>query len=61
MASHRHAHQPQLNYFQQPPVRGQLEPITADGYARTGWRWLQCTDTPNELRVCLDIGCRVNV
>ncbi|CAL1695688.1 unnamed protein product [Somion occarium] len=53
MASHRRTHQPQLNYFQQAPVRGQLEPLSADGYSRTGWRWLQCTDTPNELRVLL--------
>ncbi|KZT72844.1 hypothetical protein DAEQUDRAFT_722457 [Daedalea quercina L-15889] len=41
-----------LNYFQQSPVRGQLE--HPDGqYARSGWRYLQCTDTPNELRVLL--------
>ncbi|KAH9936992.1 uncharacterized protein B0H18DRAFT_949996 [Fomitopsis serialis] len=41
-----------LNYFQQSPVRGQLE--SPDGqYARSGWRYLQCTDTPNELRVLL--------
>ena len=38
-----------LNYFQQSPVRGQLEPT--DGVSRSGWRYLQCTDTPNELRV----------
>lgn len=48
MQTHRAAGQT-LNYFQQSPVRGQLEP--PDGYARTGWRYLQCTDTPNELRV----------
>ncbi|KAI0692788.1 hypothetical protein BC835DRAFT_1307013 [Cytidiella melzeri] len=40
-----------LNYFQQSPVRGQLEP--SDGVSRSGWRYLQCTDTPNELRVLL--------
>ncbi|KZT02654.1 uncharacterized protein LAESUDRAFT_661324 [Laetiporus sulphureus 93-53] len=40
-----------LNYFQQSPVRGQLE--HPDGYSKTGWRYLQCTDTPNELRVLL--------
>ncbi|KAI0932131.1 hypothetical protein AcV7_000682 [Taiwanofungus camphoratus] len=45
------ASSPPLNYFQQSPVRGQLE--TPDGYSRTGWRYLQCTDTPNELRVLL--------
>ncbi|KAI0082309.1 hypothetical protein K474DRAFT_1655693, partial [Panus rudis PR-1116 ss-1] len=50
MHSQRHALH-QLNYFQQAPVRGQLEP--PDGYSRTGWRYLQCTDTPNELRVLL--------
>lgn len=38
-----------LNYFQQSPVRGQLEPT--DGGSKSGWRYLQCTDTPNELRV----------
>lgn len=48
MASSRHAGQ-SLNYFQQSPVRGQLE--VPDGYSRSGWRYLQCTDTPNELRV----------
>ncbi|KAL6309918.1 hypothetical protein BKA93DRAFT_722613 [Sparassis latifolia] len=42
----------QLNYFQQSPVRGQLE-IPTDEYAKTGWRYLQCTDTPNEMRVLL--------
>ncbi|KAH9950388.1 hypothetical protein B0H21DRAFT_723235 [Amylocystis lapponica] len=41
----------QLNYFQQSPVRGQLESL--DGYSKTGWRYIQCTDTPNELRVLL--------
>lgn len=50
MASSRHAGQ-SLNYFQQSPVRGQLE--VPDGYSRSGWRYLQCTDTPNELRVLL--------
>ncbi|KAI0639471.1 hypothetical protein C8Q77DRAFT_65949 [Trametes polyzona] len=38
------------NYYQQSPVRGQLE--VPDG-AKTGWRYIQCTDTPNELRVLL--------
>ncbi|KAH9858130.1 hypothetical protein C2E23DRAFT_718857 [Lenzites betulinus] len=42
---------PQLNYYQQSPVRGQLE--VPDGSARAGWRFIQCTDTPNELRVLL--------
>ena len=30
------------------PVRGQLEP--PDATTRPGWRYLQCTDTPNELK-----------
>ncbi|KAH9837217.1 uncharacterized protein C8Q71DRAFT_591279 [Rhodofomes roseus] len=51
MSTPRSPSQP-LNYFQQSPVRGQLE--NPDGqYARSGWRYLQCTDTPNELRVLL--------
>jgi len=37
-----------LQYFQPSPVRGQLEP--PDATTRPGWRWLQCTDTPNELK-----------
>ncbi|PCH33688.1 hypothetical protein WOLCODRAFT_135267 [Wolfiporia cocos MD-104 SS10] len=41
-----------LNYFQQSPVRGQLE-LPDAVTAREGWRFLQCTDTPNELRVLL--------
>ncbi|CCL99039.1 uncharacterized protein FIBRA_01048 [Fibroporia radiculosa] len=40
-----------LNYFQPSPVRGQLENL--EGHSRNGWRYLQCTDTPNELRVLL--------
>ncbi|EPQ60676.1 hypothetical protein GLOTRDRAFT_68519 [Gloeophyllum trabeum ATCC 11539] len=39
------------NYLQTSPVRGQLEPL--EGNTRTGWRYLQCTDTPNELKVLL--------
>lgn len=39
-----------LSYFQTSPVRGQLEPY--EPQSRTGWRYLQCTDTPNELKVC---------
>ncbi|KAI0825065.1 hypothetical protein BC628DRAFT_284419 [Trametes gibbosa] len=42
---------PRLNYYQQSPVRGQLE--VPDGSAKVGWRFIQCTDTPNELRVLL--------
>ncbi|KAI0375068.1 hypothetical protein BV20DRAFT_960124 [Pilatotrama ljubarskyi] len=42
---------PRLNYYQQSPVRGQLE--VPQGAAKTGWRYIQCTDTPNELRVLL--------
>ncbi|KZV77079.1 hypothetical protein PENSPDRAFT_645820 [Peniophora sp. CONT] len=37
--------------FSTLPVRGQLEPYTPD--SRPGWRYLQCTDTPNELKVLL--------
>lgn len=37
-----------LQYFQPSPVRGQLEP--PDASTRPGWRYLQCTDTPNELK-----------
>lgn len=37
-----------LQYFQQSPVRGQLEP--PDASTQHGWRYLQCTDTPNELK-----------
>ncbi|KAF9651883.1 hypothetical protein BDM02DRAFT_3109992 [Thelephora ganbajun] len=40
-----------LQYFQSSPVRGQLEP--PDATTRPGWRYLQCTDTPNELKVLL--------
>jgi len=40
-----------LQYFQPNPVRGQLEPPNAT--SRPGWRYLQCTDTPNELKVLL--------
>ncbi|OSD03134.1 hypothetical protein PYCCODRAFT_1434553 [Trametes coccinea BRFM310] len=42
---------PRLNYYQQSPVRGQLE--VPDGGSKNGWRYIQCTDTPNELRVLL--------
>ncbi|KAI8990502.1 hypothetical protein BD414DRAFT_413539 [Trametes punicea] len=42
---------PRLNYYQPSPVRGQLE--VPDGTSKTGWRYIQCTDTPNELRVLL--------
>lgn len=37
-----------LQYFQPSPVRGQLE--SPDASSRPGWRYLQCTDTPNELK-----------
>jgi hypothetical protein len=49
MAAAPHHQQQQLNYFQASPVRGQLEPDTDD--TRLGWRYVQCTDTPNQLRV----------
>jgi len=38
-----------LSYFQTSPVRGQLE--SYEPKSRAGWRYLQCTDTPNELKV----------
>ena len=38
-----------LAYFQTSPVRGQLEPY--EPKSKAGWRYLQCTDTPNELKV----------
>ncbi|KAI9509072.1 hypothetical protein F5148DRAFT_1190152 [Russula earlei] len=47
-AQHHHA---ALAYFQTSPVRGQLEPY--EPKSRVGWRYLQCTDTPNELKVLL--------
>ncbi|KAI0296158.1 hypothetical protein BC826DRAFT_1005553 [Russula brevipes] len=47
-AHHDHA---SLSYFQTSPVRGQLEPY--EPQSRAGWRYLQCTDTPNELKVLL--------
>ncbi|KAI0275104.1 hypothetical protein BC834DRAFT_927771 [Gloeopeniophorella convolvens] len=49
--SSSHRHQATLAYYQPSPVRGQLEPY--DPESRTGWRYLQCTDTPNELKVLL--------
>lgn len=45
-APHDHA---VLAYYQTSPVRGQLEPYEAK--SKAGWRYLQCTDTPNELKV----------
>ncbi|KAI0651921.1 hypothetical protein C8Q79DRAFT_897991 [Trametes meyenii] len=42
---------PRPNYYMSSPVRGQLE--VPEGQATTGWRYIQCTDTPNELRVLL--------
>ncbi|KZT30536.1 hypothetical protein NEOLEDRAFT_1126105 [Neolentinus lepideus HHB14362 ss-1] len=39
------------NYLQTNPVRGQLE--SYESTTRSGWRYLQCTDTPNELKVLL--------
>lgn len=38
-----------LDYRRPSPVRGQLEPY--DEKATKGWRYLQCTDTPNQLKV----------
>jgi hypothetical protein len=41
---------PPLDYLQVSPVRGQLEP-SDETTKKTGWRFVQCTDTPNELKV----------
>lgn len=38
-----------LNYLQLSPVRGQLE--SYDPKSPTGWRYIQTTDTLNELKV----------
>ncbi|KAG2159817.1 uncharacterized protein EDB93DRAFT_18066 [Suillus bovinus] len=43
---------PPLEYLHASPVRGQLEP-SDEVTKKTGWRFLQCTDTPNELKVLL--------
>ncbi|KAI9444770.1 hypothetical protein H4582DRAFT_1911177 [Lactarius indigo] len=50
MSSAHHDHAA-LAYYQTSPVRGQLEPY--ESQSRQGWRYLQCTDTPNELKVLL--------
>ncbi|KAI0257102.1 hypothetical protein BJV78DRAFT_1160278 [Lactifluus subvellereus] len=50
MSSAHHDHAT-LAYYQPSPVRGQLEPY--EPQSRAGWRYLQCTDTPNELKVLL--------
>lgn len=41
---------PPLEYLHASPIRGQLEP-SDEATKKTGWRFLQCTDTPNELKV----------
>ncbi|OJA16257.1 hypothetical protein AZE42_00160 [Rhizopogon vesiculosus] len=43
---------PPLDYLQVSPVRGQLEP-SDETTKKSGWRLIQCTDTPNELKVLL--------
>ncbi|KAF8445897.1 hypothetical protein L210DRAFT_975890 [Boletus edulis BED1] len=43
---------PPLDYLQPSPVRGQLEPHD-ELTRKSGCRFLQCTDTPNELKVLL--------
>ncbi|OBZ79867.1 hypothetical protein A0H81_01059 [Grifola frondosa] len=52
---HRVTHLPLLSLFSidpgASPVRGQLD--TSEDFSSTGWRYLQCTDTINELRVLL--------
>jgi hypothetical protein len=42
---------PPLDYLQPSPVRGQLEPYSEK--TKAGWRFLQCTDIPDELKVGL--------
>ncbi|KAF7985345.1 hypothetical protein HWV62_6557 [Athelia sp. TMB] len=42
---------PPLDYLHPSPVRGQLENYKEK--TRVGWRFLQCTDTPDELKVLL--------
>ncbi|KAL1713263.1 hypothetical protein EV715DRAFT_296239 [Schizophyllum commune] len=44
-------HVPSLEYLRSSPVRGQLEPY--DGRTARGWRYLQTTDTLNQLKVLL--------
>lgn len=39
-----------LEYLRLSPVRGQLEPY--DPKSPMGWRYIQTTDTLNELKVC---------
>ena len=39
-----------LDYLRPNPVRGQLEPHD-ELTTKSGCRFLQCTDTPNELKV----------
>ncbi|KIM66230.1 hypothetical protein SCLCIDRAFT_1211458 [Scleroderma citrinum Foug A] len=51
MSSSAISHLP-LDYLQASPVRGQLEPHD-EASTKPGWRFLQCTDTPNELKVLL--------
>lgn len=46
--------QPALDYLRPSPVRGQLEP--PDPSTLQGWRYIQTTDTPNELKVLLPPG-----
>ncbi|KAH7883546.1 hypothetical protein F5I97DRAFT_1929816 [Phlebopus sp. FC_14] len=49
---HRDSSSHPLDYLQPSPVRGQLEPHD-DVTTKPGWRFLQCTDTPNQLKVLL--------
>ncbi|TRM65965.1 hypothetical protein BD626DRAFT_194837 [Schizophyllum amplum] len=44
-------HVPSLEYLRPSPVRGQLEPY--DGRTARGWRYIQTTDTLNQLKVLL--------
>ncbi|KAG6849511.1 hypothetical protein H0H93_007865 [Arthromyces matolae] len=45
---------PHLDALQRSPVRGQLEPH--DSRTATGWRYIQTTETPNQLKILLPPG-----
>ncbi|KAF9457060.1 hypothetical protein BDZ94DRAFT_1176402 [Collybia nuda] len=53
MNSH-HLASPTLDYLRSSPVRGQLEPY--DPRTAKGWRYIQTTDTLNQLKVLLPPG-----
>ena len=51
---------PPLDYLQASPVRGQLDPYDETS-TKPGWRFLQCTDTPNELKVSPLLACPTSI